>query len=136
VVADAVAMNVASILTAMMSEQSQPGPWRLVGVDAVADVLGRSRRWVHRAVKERGLLFIRLDGGALAFDLDDVREWARERRVPAVETDALAPRLQGSPNGAASATSWERALTSGPSSSLTRSCCGSLRRTERGCGSQ
>jgi len=83
-------------------------PWRLVGVDDVAAALGRSRRWVHGAVKERGLPFIRLDGGALAFALEDVRAWARERRVPAVDGDPLAGRLQPQRNGASSAASRSR----------------------------
>lgn len=75
-------------------------PWRLADVEEVAARLGRSKRWVHGAVKERGLPFIRLDGGALAFDLDDVRAWARDRRVPAAEPEALAGRWQGGRNGA------------------------------------
>lgn len=71
-------------------------PWRLLDVGEVAVVLGRSRRWVHGAVKDRGLPFIRLDGGALAFDLEDVRTWARARRVPAEMGDPLAGRLRSS----------------------------------------
>ena len=57
-------------------------------------MLGRSERSVHTYVKDRGLPYIRLDGGALAFDPDDVRAWARARRVPAAEDDPLAERWQ------------------------------------------
>ena len=88
------AQRVAELL-AERGQSPPPGePWRLLGVDEVAAVLGRSRRWVHGAVKERGLPHIRLDGGALAFDLEDVRAWALARRVPAAEGEALAGRLQ------------------------------------------
>ena len=83
-------------------------PWRLVDVEEVAARLGRSRRWVHGAVKERGLPFVRLDGGALAFDLDDVRAWARDRRVPAAEPEALADRWQEGRNSAPRAGSQTR----------------------------
>ncbi len=69
-------------------------PWRLLDVEEVAAILGRSRRWVHGAVKERGLPYLRLDGGALAFDPEDVRAWAQARRVPAAEPDPLAGRWQ------------------------------------------
>lgn len=69
-------------------------PWRLLGVDEVAERLGRSRRWVHQAIRERGLPYVRLDGGALGFELEQVRDWARARQVPASKPVALAPRLQ------------------------------------------
>jgi excisionase family DNA binding protein len=57
-------------------------PWRLLDVDEVATMLGRSRRTIHSFVRDRGLPTIRLDGGALAFDPDDVKQWAKARRVP------------------------------------------------------
>lgn len=36
-------------------------------------------------MKDRGLPYIRLDGGALAFDLELVREWALAQSVPALD---------------------------------------------------
>jgi predicted DNA-binding transcriptional regulator AlpA len=68
--------------------------WRLLNVDEVGAMLGRSKRSVHSYVKERGLPYIRLDSGALAFDPDDVKAWAKARRVPAAEADPLASRWQ------------------------------------------
>ena len=62
--ADALAPNLAEELTRAMPALQVAEPWRLVGVGEVAAMLGRSRRWVHGAVKERGLPYIRLDGGA------------------------------------------------------------------------
>lgn len=70
-------------------------PWRLLSVDEVAERLGRSRRWVHQAVKERGLPFVRLDGGSLGFELEQVQAWVRARQVPAVDCPPLAGRSQG-----------------------------------------
>ena len=108
--ADVLAPRVAAELAAQLSP-SGGEPWRLVGVEEVAAALGRSRRWVHGAVKERGLPFIRLDGGALAFDLEDVRAWALDRRVPAVEDDPLAGRLHPARKPASAAGSNGRART-------------------------
>jgi predicted DNA-binding transcriptional regulator AlpA len=102
-VADALAPKLAEELSRAIPPPQVAEPWRLVGVVEVAAMLGRSRRWVHGAVKERGLPYIRLDGGALAFDPHDVKEWARGRRVPAVESDPLADRLQGPREGASDA---------------------------------
>jgi excisionase family DNA binding protein len=65
--------------------------WRLLNVDEAAERLGRSTRWVRERVKRGELDYVKLDGGALAFELDDLREFADRRRV------ALAGRLQ--PNG-------------------------------------
>lgn len=108
---DELAPRVAAELAERLSPPAAAEPWRLVGVDAVAAALGRSRRWVHGAVKERGLPFVRLDGGALAFDLEDVRAWALDRRVPAVEDDPLAGRLHGARDRASGAASRGRART-------------------------
>ena len=52
--------------------------------------LGRSERWIRERVKRLELPCIRLDGGALAFDVDDLRAFARARRVPA-SNDEEAP---------------------------------------------
>ena len=56
--------------------------WRLVSVKELATRVGRSERWVHASCRDRGLPFVRLDRGGKAFDLEDVRAWARARRVP------------------------------------------------------
>jgi hypothetical protein len=69
-------------------------PWHLLGVEEAGARLGRSTRWVRERAKRGELPFVRLDGGALAFDLDDLRAFARARRVPGAEGDPLADRLQ------------------------------------------
>ena len=46
-----------------------------------ADRLGCSTRWVRERVKRGDLADVRLDGGALAFDVEDLRAFAAERRV-------------------------------------------------------
>ncbi len=58
--------------------------WRLLSVEEVAEVLGRSPRWVHDAVATRGLPTVHLDArGGRMFELEAVQAWARRRRVPA-----------------------------------------------------
>jgi hypothetical protein len=107
--ADALAPRIAVEIAARVPSPVVAEPWRLVGVDKVASALGRSKRWVHGAVKERGLPFVRLDSGSLRFDLDDVRAWALDRRVPAIEDDPLAARLQPARKPAPAAASNGRA---------------------------
>jgi len=109
---DAILDDLAARLAARLEQlpddahtSSASEPWRLLNVEEVATMLGRSRRWVHGAVKERGLPYCRLDGGALAFDPADVRAWARERRVPAVDDDPLASRWQAARKAAPEASS-------------------------------
>jgi excisionase family DNA binding protein len=53
----------------------------LLDVSEVAERLGRSTRWVRERAKRGDLPFVRLDGSALAFDLEDVRGFARARRI-------------------------------------------------------
>jgi hypothetical protein len=64
--------------------------WRLLTVDEVADVLGRSRRSVFSYIKARGLPVIHLDNGSVRVDPDDLRAWCRGRRIPAVEPSETA----------------------------------------------
>lgn len=64
-------------------------PWRLVDVEEAAARLGRSTRWVRERAKRGDLPFVKLDGGALAFEVDDLRAFAASRRVA-----PLAGRLQ------------------------------------------
>jgi excisionase family DNA binding protein len=69
----------------------------LLDLEEAAQRLGRSKRWVRERAKTGALPHVRLDGGALAFEVDDLREFARDRRIP------LAGRLQSNGNGASDA---------------------------------
>ena len=53
--------------------------WRLLDLEEAAACLGRSTRWVRDRKAEIG--YVRLDGGGLAFEVDDLRRFARERRI-------------------------------------------------------
>jgi len=80
--ADALAPRV----VALLDEGRKPAPlepWRLLDVEETARRLGRSTRWVRERAKRGDLPSIRLDGGALAFDLRDLQAFARRRRIPA-----------------------------------------------------
>ena len=68
--------------------------WRLLDVEEAASRLGRSTRWVRERAKRGDLPFVRLDGGALAFELDDLRTFAARRRVSAEDEESLASRLR------------------------------------------
>jgi predicted DNA-binding transcriptional regulator AlpA len=101
--ADVIAAKVIAVLRETVNVQAAE-PWRLLDVGEVAMMLGRSPRWVHGAVKERGLPHVRLDGGALAFDPEAVRRWAEARSIPRQTPDpactALAhPRFPGETGG-------------------------------------
>jgi hypothetical protein len=99
----ALAEELAPRLAVELAEQfPQPAtqePWHLLDLEQAAERLGRSTRWVRERVKTGALAHVRLDGGRLAFELDDLREFARERRIP------LAGRLQANGNGASDAAS-------------------------------
>src|SRR5262249_49006331 len=69
-------------------------PWRLLDLEEVAGRLGRSTRWVRERAKRGELPFVRLDGGALAFELEDVRTFVDSRRISAGEPSVLAEGLQ------------------------------------------
>lgn len=73
--------------------------WRLLDVTETAAMLGRSTRWVRDRAKIGDLPWVRLDGGALAFDPDDVREFARSRRVGGPEVLARPLALVGDRRG-------------------------------------
>jgi hypothetical protein len=60
--------------------------WGLLTLEEAASRLTRSTRWVRDRVKAGDLSYIRLDGGAFAFDPDDVRAFAQARRVGGEET--------------------------------------------------
>jgi predicted DNA-binding transcriptional regulator AlpA len=67
------------VLEGEQAEASKP--WRLLTLEEVAARLGRSTRWVRERVKRGDLPRVRLDEGAFAFELEDVRAFARERRI-------------------------------------------------------
>ena len=80
---DELAERVAGRVLAEIATHSEPTsePWHLLDVEEAAARLGRSGRWVRERAKRGDLPFVKLDGGALAFDLEDVRSFAHERRI-------------------------------------------------------
>lgn len=90
--AERVAPRIAAELARTSLASEGPEEWRLLDVPEVARRLGRSERWVRDRTKRGDLAHIRLDGGALAFDPDDVRAFARARRVPLDESEPESPR--------------------------------------------
>ena len=97
----ALAEELAPRLAAELATQLPPPPaaepWHLLDLEQAAHRLGRSPRWIREKAKTGLLPHVRLDGGRLAFELDDLREFARDRRIP------LAGRLQANGNGASDA---------------------------------
>lgn len=55
--------------------------WRLLNVEQAAAALGRSDRWVRERAKRGDLPYVKLDGGAFAFELEDLQAFAAVRRV-------------------------------------------------------
>jgi hypothetical protein len=84
----------ARVIAALRHDDARAEPWHLLDLDDAATRLGRSTRWVRDRVKAGELPYVRLDGGAFAFELDDLRSFARARRVALEEPEALAARLQ------------------------------------------
>jgi hypothetical protein len=76
---EAIADRTAELVLERLPAAEALEPWRLVDVEEAARRLGRSTRWVRGRKDDIG--WIRLDGGALAFDLDDLRRFAHERRI-------------------------------------------------------
>jgi excisionase family DNA binding protein len=94
-VAERLASRVAAALAiAAPDDVQQAEPWRLLDVSEAAARLNRSTRWIRERAKRGDLPFVRLDGGALAFELEDVQAFARARRISADEAPPLANRLQ------------------------------------------
>jgi hypothetical protein len=60
--------------------------WQLWNIEETGARLGRSERWIRERVRRGDLPHVKLDGGALAFDPEDVRRFAASRRVPASST--------------------------------------------------
>jgi excisionase family DNA binding protein len=90
-VVDRLTERLRPLLAPVPAEQS--APWRLLTTEEAAARFGRSERWVRDRVKRGELAYVRLDGGALAFDEDDLRAFAQARRVSAEGGLALAGRL-------------------------------------------
>jgi hypothetical protein len=87
------APRVAAELAARMPMPTTAGQWRLLDVEEAAAAFGRSTRWVRERAKRGDLPYIRLDGGGLAFEVDDLRAFTASRRVSADSRDPLAGRL-------------------------------------------
>jgi predicted DNA-binding transcriptional regulator AlpA len=98
--AEELAPRLALELAAYLPPPSAAEPWHLLDLEQAAECLGRSTRWVRERAKRGELPFVRLDGGALAFEQADLRAFAQARRVPAGEPEALAGRLQTGRNPA------------------------------------
>jgi predicted DNA-binding transcriptional regulator AlpA len=90
--ADRLADKVAGRVIAGIAEVLPPSaePWRLLSVDEVAARLGRSRRSVFGYITYAELPVVHLDRGSVRIDPDDLREWCRERRIPAAESTETA----------------------------------------------
>jgi hypothetical protein len=71
--------------------QAEVEPWRLLTLDEAAERLSRSPRWVRQRKETIG--YVRLDGGALGFRLEDLQAFAADRVV------SLADRSESSGNG-------------------------------------
>lgn len=94
---EAVAAQVAARVTAELADaDARPAePWRLLKLEEAAARLGRSERWLRERATRRGELpYVRLDGGALAFLVEDLEAYAWARRVSADGSRPLADRLQ------------------------------------------
>lgn len=93
-VVEAIADEVAARVAAQVAGVSSGEQWRLYTLAEVVDMVGRSERWVRERVKRGELPHVKLDGGALAFDLADVRAFARARRVGRDAGEVLEGRLR------------------------------------------
>jgi hypothetical protein len=102
--ADALAPRIAAEFAAV-GAASGPGEsgWRLLTLEQAAQALTRSTRWVRERVKRGDLAHVRLDGGALAFRVEDLEAFADARRVPLEEPGPLAGPLARRRNPASAA---------------------------------
>jgi hypothetical protein len=91
-VAQAVSAAIRDEVMRLLSSTQDPDEWRLWNLSETARRLGRSERWVRERVREGKLPRIRLDGGSLMFDPEDVQMFASTRRVPAKHEVGLPPR--------------------------------------------
>lgn len=81
--------------------------WRLWTLAETAERLTRSERWVRGKARTGELPVVRLDGGALAFDPEDVVAFARSRRVGAhVDSEPRSSLIREKPRLRAVAGDW------------------------------
>jgi predicted DNA-binding transcriptional regulator AlpA len=99
--AEELAPLLAAELAAQLPQPATAEPWHLLNLEQAAERLGRSARWIRERAKRGDLPFVRLDGGALAFEEADLRAFAQARRIAAEEPEALAARLQAGRDPAA-----------------------------------
>jgi excisionase family DNA binding protein len=78
-IADAVILQ----LRPQLGVRGDAKDWQLWNIEETAARLGRSQRTVRKWAKDGRLTHVRLDGGALAFDPEDVQNFARARRIGA-----------------------------------------------------
>lgn len=104
---DAIAGELAVRAGAGLAASAPVEQWRLATLEEAAAMMTRSERWVRERVKRGDLPVIRLDGGALAFDVDDLRAFAAARRVGSV--DVVAPAASGPGRLRAVERGWESA---------------------------
>jgi hypothetical protein len=76
---ESIAARVVELVTDGLPAPATEEGWHLVDVEEAAGRLTRSTRWVRDHKDEIG--YVRLDGGAFAFEVDDLRRFAQERRV-------------------------------------------------------
>ncbi|MGB2874795.1 MAG: hypothetical protein WBB76_04885 [Gaiellaceae bacterium] len=89
--ADAIAERVKAELDGAQRPTQQAEPWQLVDVEEAGRRLGRSARWIRERAKRGELRQVRLDGGALAFDVEELRAFARARSIPPIEEEVETP---------------------------------------------
>lgn len=82
--AEVIAGRVVERLAPMEQSNGEPD-WRLLNLEQAAERLGRSTRWVRERVRRGELPYVRLDGSAFAFELDDLQAFARRRRVDGMD---------------------------------------------------
>jgi Helix-turn-helix domain len=79
--ADELAPRVAAVVAEQLPMPNEADPWRLLTLEETARRLTRSTRWVRERAKRGDLACVKLDGGAYAFTVEDVRAFAEARRV-------------------------------------------------------
>lgn len=78
-IAAELAPRLAADLAGQAAHREEAEPWRLLTLEEAAARLGRSTRWLRDRKEQIG--YVRLDGGALSFRLEDLQAFAEQRRV-------------------------------------------------------
>jgi excisionase family DNA binding protein len=91
---DAIAEAVAAKFAGQLPAPGATDGWRLWNLEETAERLGRSERTVREWAKDGRLPHVLLDGGRLAFNPEDVKAFARARRVPIEEAGESSRRLR------------------------------------------